>query len=377
MNTGKIRIWDAPTRVFHWGLAASFTAAWLLRGDQYLHLHVMAGYIFVFLLLFRLYWGLAGSFHARFGNFRCSLSVAGDYLKQVLAGRPRRYLGHNPAGSWAVFLLLFLGLMISVTGVMTLGVEEGHGPAAGILDRSWGAQFHLLHEVLAWSMLLLVILHLAGVMLESRVHRENLPLAMITGYKDMHSTDSSRQVGRHLVVSLILTAGLLSFALWWGRGYLQQTTEQVFLPFSGPQLPMNDLWQEECGACHLAYHPSLLPRRSWEKLLAQQNEHFSEDLYLDVDTNTQLLSYAREHAAENGVTEASWKILHGIAPDVTPVRITNTGYWKDKHKEIPEKTWNQSNVNGRYNCAACHLDAEQGWYEDSSMRVPESKEIKI
>jgi cytochrome b len=242
MVTGKIRIWDAPTRVFHWGLAASFAMAWLLRGDQYLHLHVLAGYIFLFLLLFRLYWGLAGSFHARFENFRFSLPVAGNYLKQVLAGRPGRHLGHNPAGSWAVFLLLFLGLMVSMTGVMTLGVEEGHGPAAGILDRSWGVRFHQFHEVLAWSMLLLVALHLAGVMLESRVHRENLPLAMITGYKDMRTAKSNQQVDRHLFVSLMLLAGLLSFAWWWGEGYLQQATGKNFLPFSGPRLSMNDLW---------------------------------------------------------------------------------------------------------------------------------------
>jgi hypothetical protein len=95
-----------------------------------------------------------------------------------------------------------------------------------------------------------------------------------------------------------------------------------------------------------------------------------------VDTNARLLSYAQEYAAENGVTEASWKILHGMALDAAPVRITDTDYWKYKHEGMPESIWNQPNVNGRYNCAACHLDAEQGWYEDSSIRVPETKETR-
>jgi len=370
MVSGKVRVWDLPTRVFHWGLASSFAAAWLLRGDQYLHLHVLAGYLFFFLLLFRIYWGLAGSFHAKFSSFIRPLPEAWEYLKKAASGKAPRHLGHNPAGGWAVFLLMSLGLMVAITGLLTLGVEEGHGPLAGILGREWAALFHESHQMLAWAMLSVVGVHLVAVFTESMLHRENLPLAMVTGYKGKDARARAENVQPHVAVALVLVAVMLGFSLWWGRGYFLQSASEPFLPFSGPPLSHNALWEEECGACHLAYHPSLLPRRSWDRLLTQQDDHFSEDLYLDTDTISRLREYALTNAAGNAVTEASWKIRSSIPAALTPVRITETGYWKDKHKDIPEELWTRSDISGRHNCTACHLDARQGWFEDSAMRIP-------
>ena len=370
MVSSKLRVWDLPTRVFHWGLVSSFVAAWLLRGDRYLHLHVLAGYLFFFLLLFRLYWGLAGSFHARFSSFIRPLPEAWEYLKKAAGGKAPRYLGHNPAGGWAVLLLMSLGLMISITGLLTLGVEEGHGPLAGILEREWAALFHASHQALAWAMLSVVGLHLVAVFRESMLHRENLPLAMLTGYKRTDTRARAENVQPHAAVALALLGVMLGFSLWWGRGYLLHSGNEPYLPFSGPMLSRNALWEEECGACHLAYHPSLLPRRSWNRLLTQQENHFSEDLYLDAGTISRLRAYAVTGEAGNTVTEASWKIHNSIPAAKTPVRITETGYWKNKHKDIPEKLWTRSDIGGRHNCTACHLDARQGWFEDGAMRIP-------
>ncbi|WJW74303.1 cytochrome b/b6 domain-containing protein [Thiohalobacter sp. IOR34] len=116
----QIRVWDAPLRLFHWALAASFTLAWLLRSDQTLHLHLLAGYLFSALLLFRLLWGVIGGRHARFRDFLYGPGAVLDYLKALLRGRARRHPGHNPAGSWAVFAMLGLGILIGITGLLTL-----------------------------------------------------------------------------------------------------------------------------------------------------------------------------------------------------------------------------------------------------------------
>ncbi|WP_457675506.1 cytochrome b/b6 domain-containing protein [Thiolapillus sp.] len=373
MSANRVRVWDLPTRIFHWGLVASFTAAWLLRGDQYLYLHVLAGYLFLFLLLFRVYWGLKGSFHARFSSFIRPLPEAWEYLKNTARGRAFRFLGHNPAGGWAVLLLILLGLMVATTGLLTLGVEEGHGPLAGILGREWSSLFHEIHETLAWLMLCLVAVHLTAVVVESRLHRDNLPLAMVTGYKRRDAAESVKEIRSHPVVALVLLTVMFMFSLWWVKGYFLQSAADPFLPFHGPLLSFDATWEEECGACHLAYHPQLLPGRSWNRLLARQEDHFSEDLYLDAETVSRLREYALANSSDKAVTEAGWKIGESISPAEAPVRITETGYWKEKHGEIPEKVWTRSDISGRHNCVACHLDADRGWFEDSAMRIPASR----
>jgi Dihaem cytochrome c len=133
---------------------------------------------------------------------------------------------------------------------------------------------------------------------------------------------------------------------------------------------VNATWESECGGCHLAFHPSLLPVRSWESLLDGQADHFGDDLALDPATLAELRAFARGHAAETALTEAAWKINRSVPAQATPTRITGTGYWKRKHAGIPEAVWQGSGVRTRANCVACHLDAERGTFEDAAMRVP-------
>jgi len=359
--------------LFHWGLAGTFTLAWLTRGDQTLHFHLLAGYLFTALLLFRLLWGIIGGHHARFKDFFYRAGAVMNHLKEVLGGTPRRYLGHNPAGSWAVYAMLALGILLGATGIITLGAEERHGPLAGILGFEQGTFSHSLHENLAWVLLFLVLLHLAGVLVESLLHRENLPLSMITGFKSTREEGPHTETESRLSIALVMVASLLLFSAWWLQGYLTQTGEQPYLPFAGIDLPNDPHWEEECGACHMAYHPNLLPARSWKRILENQTDHFGEDLSLEGAAIEQLMNYALSNAAETTPTEASWKILHSISADSAPQRITQTRYWKEKHSDIPDQVWHMPEVNGRYNCDACHLDADQGGFEDGAMRIPENK----
>lgn len=181
----KILVWDVPTRLFHWLFAGSFAVAWLTSdSDSWLNVHVFAGYLMLGLLGFRLIWGFAGGRYARFASFRFSLKEGIAYLMQVLAGTARRHIGHNPAGSWAVYLLLVLGLLAGLSGMITLAGQEGQGPLAAWVPYRAGEAFKEVHEALASIMLGVVVLHLAGVALESWRHRENLPRAMVTGLKE-------------------------------------------------------------------------------------------------------------------------------------------------------------------------------------------------
>jgi cytochrome b len=166
-----VRVWDPLVRVFHWSLVLAFFGAYLL-GDDGGQLHQALGYTVLGLVSFRLVWGLVGSRHARFAGFIPSYRQLMAYLKDVLAHREARYLGHNPAGAVMIVALLLALISTGTTGwLMTT-------------DAFWDSNFlEEVHEILANGTLLLVGLHVAGVLFSSVRHRENLVRAMLTGRK--------------------------------------------------------------------------------------------------------------------------------------------------------------------------------------------------
>jgi len=183
MNSQElIKVWDLPLRLFHWLLVAGFVVAYLTE-DELLTVHVWAGYLMFGLLLFRLVWGFIGSDYARFSNFLCSPVKTVIYVKDVVALKAKRYLGHNPAGAAMIMLLLVSLLMTSITGFAVYGADQGAGPLANIVGSSNEELWEEVHEFFANFTLLLVFVHIAGVVVESLIHRENLAKAMWHGYK--------------------------------------------------------------------------------------------------------------------------------------------------------------------------------------------------
>lgn len=169
--SATVRVWDPLVRVFHWCLVASFAIAWLSSEDGR-SLHQWAGYAAASLIALRLIWGIAGSRYARFGQFvRTPRSVAG-YLIDILKGREARYLGHNPAGGLMIMALITVMAGLCLTGWLYT------------TDAFWGVDWvEETHEALANILLALVGLHVAGVVIASLRHRENLVRAMFTGRK--------------------------------------------------------------------------------------------------------------------------------------------------------------------------------------------------
>jgi hypothetical protein len=116
----------------------------------------------------------------------------------------------------------------------------------------------------------------------------------------------------------------------------------------------------------------LLPARSWDRLLREQAEHFGDDLALDAETIGAIGAFLRAHAAERELTEAAWKINATTPAGEAPLRITETRYWRARHRDIPDTVFDTKPVAGRHDCAACHLDAEQGTFEDAAMHIPKA-----
>ncbi len=216
-ESATVRIWDPLVRLSHWTIVAAFFIAYF-SGDDLLSLHVWAGYVLGMIVLLRIVWGGVGPTHARFSDFLYRPTEVVAYLRELLSFRGKRYVGHSPAGGVMVVMLL-AGLLATVgSGLVLYAIEETAGPLAGwvttekesgpkivqeqldhdednddryeIEDREDGGGaegagelWEEAHDVLANLMLLLVILHVAGVLLASYVHRENLAKAMITGLK--------------------------------------------------------------------------------------------------------------------------------------------------------------------------------------------------
>jgi|JRYD01.1.fsa_nt_gb cytochrome b len=204
-----VLVWDLVIRAFHWSLALAFAVAYLTE-DGPLALHVWAGYLVGGLLVLRLVWGFVGPKHARFSDFLFGPFAALRYLVDLLQGRARRYLGHSPAGAAMVFALLVVLAGVVGSGLQLYAIEDKAGPLAGVTAAAplpmpvasaraqeedegtevgeaaregAGDWWEETHELLANLALVLVILHIAGVVVASLAHRENLARAMVTGYK--------------------------------------------------------------------------------------------------------------------------------------------------------------------------------------------------
>lgn len=208
----RILVWDLPTRVFHWLLVAAFALAYVTgEGERFMVMHGVAGYTVLGLIAFRLLWGIVGSRYARFRSFAFGPRAVLDYLASLIAGHAQRFVGHNPAGGWVIFALMALVAATSASGWLMLGAD--------------GERFEDLHEALANATLALIALHVAGAVVSSWLHRENLVRAMVDGQKE-GSADEGLS-GSVWIVGLVVAA--LAAAFWTAalRGDLPAVTDSL------------------------------------------------------------------------------------------------------------------------------------------------------
>jgi cytochrome b len=167
----NILVWDLPVRLGHWLLVGGFVVAWLTSESESLRLvHALAGSTVIGVIVFRLFWGFAGTAPARFASFVRGPRAVFAYLRNLLGGHPDKVTGHNPAGGWAIVVLLALAILSGLAGWAIYNDSGGH----------WLEE---VHEGLATAMLAMVIVHIAGVLSGSLLHGENLVRAMVNGCK--------------------------------------------------------------------------------------------------------------------------------------------------------------------------------------------------
>ncbi len=200
----RILVWDLPTRVFHWLLAASFLGAFLTaESERYRDIHVVLGYTVLGLVVFRFLWGVIGTRYARFSSFPIAPRRVLEYLKSLFTRTPQHHVGHNPAGSLAIYAILALAVLAGATGYAAYSEIGGE----------WLAE---LHEGAANAMLGLVAVHIGAVIVSSLIHRENLVAAMLNGYKNGRAGDGIRR--KHWFVAAAVLLATVGF--WAGSAGL-------------------------------------------------------------------------------------------------------------------------------------------------------------
>jgi hypothetical protein len=133
----------------------------------------------------------------------------------------------------------------------------------------------------------------------------------------------------------------------------------------------NSQYVKECGGCHFAYPPGLLPERSWRKVMNQLKDHFGDNAELTASTHEQILTYLVANSAEHGNYRRSEKILRSIEANDVPDRITNTPYIRQRHHEVPVALIKSNDKIGSLsNCAACHTKADQGSFSEREINIP-------
>ena len=219
----KVKVWDPLVRIFHWSLVLAFIIAYLTAEEEN-PVHIYSGYVVLGLITFRVLWGIAGTRYARFSDFIYSPAAVIRYVKGLIANKPEHYLGHNPLGGWMIVALLLCLFVITLSGLKLYAVEEGRGPLAvntgelSVISNAYadrdeeeddddddkaysnheGRSHHSekegehfweeIHDASTDVMLFLILLHIAGVVISSYMHRENLVKSMVTGIKETDST---------------------------------------------------------------------------------------------------------------------------------------------------------------------------------------------
>lgn len=170
-QASPVLVWDLPVRIGHWMMVASVAGAWLTSESERLAaLHTAFGYVLATIIIFRLLWGFVGTRYARWVNFLPNSQRLSHYLKSIVHGRPEHYMGHNPLGALGVFGMLALLSGSVISGILINQDLGGH----------WIEE---MHEFFAHALLILATVHLIGVVISSRLHKENLVRSMITGFK--------------------------------------------------------------------------------------------------------------------------------------------------------------------------------------------------
>ena len=366
----KTYIWSLPTRLFHWLLVAFIVISYLSSDEEsFLTIHAAFGYGVFVLILFRIIWGFIGPKYSKFSDFVLDFKEAKEFALNIFNPK-KEYAGHNPAASFVMLGIIIVTLLVTISGVLTYGIQEGRGVFA-FLNNSFFKEMELLkelHEVFVNLLIILVLAHLGGVFSDYILHKEQGVLRSIfNGYKNIKAQSIKLNFFQIVVATIFLATAIAVPIITLTTN--TPLTKSVYKKIDYES--KNSNFVNECASCHTLYLPHLLPKSSWVKLMKPKEllNHFGDDASLDEETRADIESFLVANSSENSTKEAAFYIGQKVKnKDI--IAITKTPYWKKRHENIAKEVFESKKVRSRANCKACHSDIEKGLIEDINIKIP-------
>lgn len=213
-NWRWIKVWDAPTRLFHWALVALVATSYITARNGWIDWHFYAGYTILTLVAFRILWGLFGSQTSRFSSFVKAPGAAIAHLRHALKREGEAEAGHNAAGAYMVLALLALLLFQAGSGLFANDGLFTQGPLAALVSGAESDRITDLHGLSFDLILIAVALHVVAIFAYALLLRQDLVRPMITGWKRLPAAIAApRLAPLPLAVGLLAVAGAIVFAL--------------------------------------------------------------------------------------------------------------------------------------------------------------------
>lgn len=231
MKAERIKLWDLPTRIFHWLLVVLIAAAVISGkvGGNAIDWHGRIGLAIFGLIVFRLVWGIIGSSHARFASFIPTPASLRAHLNGEWTG-----VGHNPLGAFSVIGLLALAGVQVVSGLFSNDDIAFRGPLFDLIEKTLSDTLTSIHEVSINALIALIALHLAAIVFYVRVKKQNLVKPMITGWKDIQPGQGKSATGGGMVAFVIALAISLGAVYGASGAWLPQPVPAAAAPASSP-----------------------------------------------------------------------------------------------------------------------------------------------
>ena len=370
MVLGVIKSYIFPffNRFLHLLFVICFALAYLLASTpKGLASHAVLGVLFGVALVGRVVWGFVGTRFSRFKDFHFSGVWA--YLRCIF-GDKKPYTAHNPASSWAVVMIFALGILSALSGLLLWGQNEQKG-LFGALYFAYSPNLSALHEFFVNALLAVVIVHIFGAFIDKFISQNDSLNAIITGYKRTPNDESVRlSTAQKAFCAFVLCVLALLCA------FLAKPTNSLLYASLAPEFSVQKpyaLYKKECGSCHIAYAPYLLPQKAWANLMGDLQNHFGDDASLDESEFRGISDFLNENSAEFYDTKFKANLAEENADEIA---ISKYKFYQKAHEHLPNALFKDERIKSKANCAACHAKAELGFFGKSEVEFAKIEMIK-
>jgi cytochrome b len=370
----KSYIWPLINRLSHLLLIIFLVVAYFSGSyKRYLDYHVAFGYAMGLLFLFRFIWGFIGPKYSKFRDFDFKLKDLVQYMSSVFV-KTKEYIGHNPASSYAIVAMMILSVLVIISGATQLGIQKNHG-FLSFLHVPYFQYMELISKIHWWlanTLIVMILTHVAGSLIDKFIKKSDAIDSMISGYKSISKKiDIRLNTFQKTFGAIWILVSLLSlFYIFYDKNNVLVASANIKQDYA---LQHRD-FAKECGDCHMVYPPFLLPKKSWTVMMKNLDNHFGEDASLDKPTNLSILAFLKANSAQNSKQETAFKILKSLKDDNnTVIAVTKTPYWKKIHKKIDKNIFKNPKIKSKANCKACHKNIENGLIEDNLIKIPALK----